>query len=330
MRQPRFLPITFDAAELDRRLKTPPALWEVFAILMDVAMVGIFVVLQPKSLYFDLGNYLKVAQGDFGYYYYAYWLVPLFTFLGQFPAIPVYIFWSLLTMGAVWFAARVFGGNMVIVLLSYQMFYILFQGQLVGLVVGALALLWWGMAHRRWELAGLGMIVAASKFQTGITFGAILWLLAPIRWRERFRLLLVPVCIVALSLIVYLGWIFTTIATIQQNPPESSGNLALWRWIGPAALVLWLPPLLLPLARNQRIMALGAAAALAVPYFQQTDLITLLVMPIGWLALLGNLGYFILLLDNTALQLLAIVPLLVYITIIIPAFIERVRRSTVK
>lgn len=310
---------------MDRRIQAPPSLWEAFAILLDLAVVGVFVYLEPNALHYDLDNYLKVAHGDFSFYYYAYWMVPLFSVLGQLPVTPVYIAWSILSVVAVLFAVRVLGGSAVAVLVSYQMFYVLFQGQLTGLVVGALGLLWWGMAHRRWNVAGLGMIVAATKFQTGILFGVILWLLAPLTWRERLMILIVPSAVALLSLVLYPGWFFTTIAVIQNNPPDVSGSLALWRWLGPAALLLWLPPLVLPLVRDKRIIALAAAATLAVPYFQQTDLLALFVLPIGWLSWLGNLGYLIILLDNAALQMLAVVPLVVYGMIIVPAVITRVR-----
>lgn len=310
---------------MDRRIQAPPSVWEAFAILLDLALVGVFVYLQPNALHYDLDNYLKVARGDFGFYYYAYWLVPLFAALGQLPVTVVYVVWSVVSIAAVWFAVRAFGGRAVPVLISYQMFYVLFQGQLTGVVVGALGLLWWGMAHRRWNIAGLGMIIAATKFQTGILFGVILWLLAPLAWRERGKILIVPVAVGVLSLVVYPGWFLTTIAVIQNNPPDVSGSLALWRWVGPAVLLLWLPPLLLPLAREKRIIALVATATLAVPYFQQTDLLALFVLPIGWLAWLGNLGYLIVLFDNTALQMLAIVPLIVYVVILLPAIFVRLR-----
>lgn len=312
---------------MDRRIQAPPSLWEAFAILLDIAIVGVFVYVQPNALHYDLDNYLKVAKGDFSFYYYAYWMVPLLAVLGGLPVTLVYLAWSVVSIAAVWFAVRVFGGRAVPVLISYQMFYVLFQGQLTGMVVGALGLLWWGMAHRRLNIAGLGMIIAATKFQTGILFGVILWLLAPLAWRERLRILIVPLAVALVSLVVYPGWFLTTIAVIQNNPPDISGSLALWRWLGPAALVLWLPPLLLPLPREKRIIALAATATLAVPYFQQTDLLALFVLPIGWLAWLGNLGYFIVSFDNTALQMLAIVPLLVYALILLPASFSRFRPS---
>jgi hypothetical protein len=45
------------------------------------------------------------------------------------------------------------------------------------------------------------------------------------------------------------------------------------KFLGPAALFLWLPPLLLPLEREKRFLALAAACPLVIPYFQSADLL---------------------------------------------------------
>jgi len=56
------------------------------------------------------------------------------------------------------------------------------------------------------------------------------------------------------------------------------------------------------------------------PYFQQTDLLTLFILPIGWAyVILGNLGYLFFAVYWGGLQVLVVVPLLVYSSIILPA-----------
>lgn len=326
------LPLTLDAARIDRRLKMPLTFWELFAVALDLAIVGLLVWMQPHALHYDLSNYLKTAQGDFSFYYYAYWLAPLFVALGNLPVTPVYLLWSAASVGAVWFAARVFGGRAGLVLISYQMLYLLYQGQLTGLVIGALGLMWWSMAHRRWYLAGVGFILAATKFQTGMTFGLILLMMAPLAWAERLRILVIPFVVAGLSFVLYPGWIFTTLATLQANPPDMSGNISLWRWIGAWALVFWLPPLMIPLGWQRRLMALVATATFAVPYFQQVDLLALFVLPVGWLPLLGNLGYLITVADYAALQMLVVLPLTLYLFILVPTVWEWIsaRRGEMK
>lgn len=311
--------LTLDGGELDHRLRKRLSFLELLAVTLDLAVVCAFALIHPDTLHYDLSNYLKVAQGDFSFFYYAYWLAPLFVALGTLPTMPVYLLWSAANVGAVWFAARVFGGKGCLVLLSYQMFYLLYQGQLTGIVIGALGLLWWGMAHRRWYIAGIGLIIAATKFQTGMTLGLILLLMAPISPTDRLRILVIPSIAAAFSFAVYPGWIGATLTTLQTNPPNVSGNISLWRWLGPGALLFWIPPLVIPIDWRKRLVALGATATFAVPYFQQVDLLALFVLPVGWLPVLGNLGYLITIIDYAALQMLVIIPLLLYGFILVPA-----------
>jgi hypothetical protein len=94
-------------------------------------------------------------------------------------------------------------------------------------------------------------------------------------------------------------------------------------------LLFWLPPVLLSLSRARRFMALAAASALGLPYFQQTDLLFLFTLPVGWPVLLGNLGYFFAVYQWLALQALAIVPLVIYGLTLGPAFIAWLTQFTV-
>ena len=305
--------LTFDAAEIDRRVRAPLDKRELVALTIAVAFVIGLLIVQPRDLHSDLDNYLRTAHGDFRGYYYGYWLLPLFALLSLLPVTLVYILWSLLTIVAVFYAARVFGGATTFVIISFQLFYVLFQGQVTGVLLGALGLMWWAMAHKRWELAGAALIVAATKFQTGMTLGLLLWFFAGVSWRERIRVLVIPVLVVALTFIANPHWPLDLQASLEQNPPGAVSSLALWRWLGPASLLFAVPPLLFPLSHPRRVIALAVTVPLVVPYYQQADLITLFALPVGWLpALVGQFGYFILAFDYLALQLLVIIPLLVY------------------
>src|SRR5262249_22152816 len=85
------------------------------------------------------------------------------------------------------------------------------------------------------------------------------------------------------------------------------------------ALLLWVPPLLLRLPAQRRFIALVAVMGLALPYFQQSDLLFLLVLPIGWARLFCNLGYLMHRYGWFALQSLAVMWLMVYINALLPA-----------
>jgi hypothetical protein len=308
-----------DPLEQDRRIHARISPAELFALLLAVCLLAIFVWtrLQGLGSPIDYTNFVGFAQGKPVDYYYGYWMLPIFRLLGALPGPGGYILWNLLNLAGVFFATRVFGGKVILAICSYQMFYILYYGQISGLVVFGLALLWWGIAHRRWNWAGLGWIVAAAKFQVGLPIGLFLWLLADLTWRERLRILVVPALVSAASLILYPLWPLQLIQKMKARPPLDLGSLAPWRWIGAWALLFWVPPFVLPLSKEKRLIALSAATALGLPYFQQTELICLWVLPVGWLALLGNLGFFFPLLGWSALQYLAVAPLAVYLAALV-------------
>jgi hypothetical protein len=321
----RFTP---DAETMDRRLKARVSRSEFFALALSLSLVGCFiwVYTQVKVPPNDYGVYLRTVAGDFRDYYYAYWLWPVFWLFEKLPLFVGYAIWSAVSIASVFFAGRVFGGRVALALLSFQMLYVVYLGQIIGIIIGGLALCWWALAHKRWDLAGLGLILASTKIHTGATLGLLLLVLAPITWRQRLRVLLVPAVVVVLSLVVYPRWPLDALENLGTNPANDWGSIALWRWIGPWALLLWAPPLLLRLSPAKRLVALTATMALALPYFQQTDLLALYVLPIGWFpVLLGNLGYLFFSIQWDALQMLFLVPLVVYLSLIIPETYKALR-----
>ena len=314
-----------DATRIQTRLHQRPSRAEFFALAFTLGMLCFFTWYHSLTDDFyplDYGRYLRVADNDFEIHYYAYWSLPIFIGLAQLPNFTGFILWSLLGVCAVFWGARLFRGRATTVLLTYQMFYILFYGQIMALLIGGLALTWWGIARQKWHWAGLGLVIATTKYQTGLTFGLFLWLLAPISWRERLKILIVPLGVTAISLIVYPGWPLTSIETILASPPDDIGSITLWRWLGPFTLLFWLPPLLLPLSRERRFVALATTSAFALPYFQQTDLLFLYALPIfqpPWQLVLGNLGFILFWWRKwPGLWALAGIPLLIYLGIIGP------------
>lgn len=313
-----------NAQQIKDRLHQRLMLGELFALAMAFGMVGIFIWQRPNLsfAYFDFKIYLETAHGNFSYqgfyYYYGYWILPIFKVLSKLPLDLAYFVWSSANILGVFFAVRVFNGKALIAVISYQMFYNLIYGNITGLIVGGLALCWWGLINRKWYVAGLGIALASAKFQTGITGSMILLLAAEIPRKDKLRVMIVPVLVWMASLISYPGWPLELLNNIINHPPNNLASISLWRWLGSWALLLWLPPFFLPLEPQRRFIALVAVMGLALPYFQQTDMLFLLVMPIGWIGLLGNLGYFMASYGWTALQLLAIFPLTVYALAITP------------
>jgi hypothetical protein len=306
--------LEMDAGAMDARLRARLKPSELFALAMALAMSGIFLWLfhDGQNVFFDLRNYLSAGEGIFKEYYYAYWLLPVFTVLGRLPFDLTAILWDLTGIACLWIACRVFNSRLAPILIGYQTLYALFYGQITLVLVGGLALAWWSMAHQKWDLAGLGFIIATSKYQIGLVFAFMLWVAAPIPWRQRIRILILPAIIVVLTMLLYPTWIQNTIATFASSPPNDFGSISLWRWIGPWSLLLFIPALFVR-STKKRLILLVIAATLAMPYFQQADLICLFLFLPFWIALIGNLGFLYIWLSWPALQMMAIVPLIPYL-----------------
>ena len=301
------------------RFYQKPSKSEIFSLGLVLGMVGIFIYLSPKIPYafFDFRIYLNISTSGYGYYY-GYWLLPVFNLLEKLPILLSYVLWSSMNILGVFFASRVFGGKAPLALLSFQMLYSLIIGQISGLIVGGLALCWWGLVNKKWYLAGIGIALASTKYQMGLVGSLILLFSAGISWKDWLRSLLIPSMVWAASLVFYPGWPLDVYHLLLNNPPNDQGSLSLWRWVGPWALLFWLPPLVIKISPQRRLLALVAASSLALPYFQSNDLLWLLVMPIGWVGLLGNLGFFLGIFGWIMLQLLALLPLVVYTAALVP------------
>ena len=130
-------------------------------------------------------------QGDTSELFYGYWIKPVFWALAKLPQTVSFMLWSLINLTSVLFASRVLGGKSWLALFSYQMIYVLFYGQITGLILGGLALAWLGMTERRPHLAGMGFLIAAVKPQY-LIICLILRLMGNISWKERLLALTVP------------------------------------------------------------------------------------------------------------------------------------------
>lgn len=313
-----------DPQQMEKRLWRQLTLEEFFALALAFGMV-LFFVWERHNLSFaslDFRIYLETAHGNFNYqnfyYYYGYWILPIFAVLSKLPFGIAYFLWSSINILGVFFAVRVFGGKAIIAITSYQMFYNLIYGNITGLIVGGLGLCWYGIVNKKWHIAGLGIALASAKYQIGLSGSLLLILIAETTWRNRLRVFIIPVIVCLSSLIVYPNWPLQVFNTIRNHPPVALGSISLWRWIGPWSILVLLLPFLLRLKPQQRFLALVAALGLALPYYQQTDLLFLLVLPIGWIGLLSNMGYFMVFYGWVALQLLFFFPLIIYSLTLLP------------
>ncbi|MDZ4769564.1 MAG: hypothetical protein SGJ24_10575 [Chloroflexota bacterium] len=311
---------TINDAGIERRLRARLTPLEFGALAWCIIIVVAFAYLNATANMNyapDFHIYMDAARGD-PYFYYAYWSMPLFQALEALPGEHIaFVLWGFINIAGVWFAARVFGGSGAIALTSYSFAFTLFYGQSIGLIAAGVALAWWGFARGWIVLAGVGLTIALIKYHIGVPIGLAIVLLAHTSWYNRIRVWLVPLIVTVASLIVYPNWVGIMLDTMAVRPAVEFGSIGLWSLIGAASLILWLPPMLVPprsdgRLRAARFIALNAAAALALPYFQQTGLVGLYVLPIGWWGLLGNIGYAFFWVFDDALEILVIVPLILY------------------
>ena len=137
--------------------------------------------------------------------------------------------------------------------------------------------------------------------------------------------MIVPIIIGVLSMIVYPLWPLEMLHKLSGFSFINLG-VTLWLYIGAWSLLFWIPALLLPLDKPRRFLALFCLVTFATPYFQHVDLLTLFAFPMGWLAVLGNLGYLFPFIDKAAVRLVAIIPILLYLMCILPAGMQQARR----
>ena len=307
------------------RIKPPLSRFEFFSLTLLISLILIFAYhhqvgfYQPIDFYY---SFMPAGGGDYSNFFYSYWIMPVLFILDKLPFSIAYILWALLNLGGTFFAGRVFGGKPGFTLINYQLLFVLHYGQITGIILGGLALAWWGMASKKVHLAGLGFLIAAIKPQLGLVIGLIIWLLSDLSWSERRKTLLVPLFGLIITTILYPLWIQNILLALNSGLVNFTGNLSLWRFLGPWSLLLLIPPLLIKTSRSKRILFLVVGAMISLPYLQQTGLLALYVFPYGWLAMLGNLGFLVPLLGWEILQWLFIVPLVIYIVFFVQGIID--------
>lgn len=315
-----------DPEVIEARLRAPTGRGERISIAITIGVVIGMVILSDEAggIPWDYRIYIFTADGIFDGYFYPYWFLPLFQAFAWLPPLTGYFIWGLVNIAGVWFACRVFGGNPTATLTGYQMLYMLGNGQIVGLMAFGLALFWWGMSRQRWGMAGVGIVLAAAKFQSGLLFLGALWALFPAAARIKIKTLFIPVLVVGFSFVLYPNWPLEVWEMSQSSFLDLRGNISLWRWLGPAALIFWIAVFLPRVDTARRLVLIYSAAFLAMPYIQHYDMLMLYALPVAWpYVVLGNLGYLFAAFSFSALQILWVVPLAIYIGALAPALRER-------
>ncbi len=300
--------------EMDERLHTPPTLTEAAGTLTSLIFIFFLVITNNQIDTVPIGTDYAILTNRVFDNFWGYngpWITPFFQLFERLDFSIGYLLWSIINLLGVIYGAKVFNAQLLPLLISYQMLANLFYGQVTGIVIGSLAVLWWSIHHQKWVLAGLGFLFACNKYQLGIPASITLLLIANISWFERLKIILYAGIGVLISLVIYPNWETRMIEDFQRISLNSGLSISLLPIFGFAIWIIWIPVLFLPLKQGERIIAVMCAWIIAAPYFQNADLILLFSLPIGMFAWLGNFAYLTLLNSvSFSMQHLAFIPFL--------------------
>ncbi len=216
------------------------------------------------------------------------WLAPLLSPFITMPGRSGYLLFMAVTILLFWLSARELNGKMPFILLSSQLFWILWWGQIEGFVVFGIALAWSALQRQSWQRMLLAMLLVALKPQMGIFPLLYIW------WssgKDRWKSLAGFIIIIISSVLIYGPWPLWFIESVLRISNETQYQP--WNAsMGLLALPLLVPALRLQLNPYQRTVALTATGLLISPYMPYYSTIPLLcfTLPV-WSSLFAFLGF---------------------------------------
>lgn len=264
--------------------------------------------------------YVPALKGDFVFFYpfWVRWFIQPLAWIS-------YPFnqWLLMTITLIVIAlvVRPSKANPFQLFLAFPLVWNLWYGQVETFSAVGLLMVWLGLQRSDYRLLNIGFILAS--FKPHITGPAMLliWLWLP-GWQARLRAIWGLAALVALSFIVFgLTWPLEWVHNIGQiSFVDSYSNASLFRWLGWSVFLLWLPALLIPLAREQRFIAVIATTLVTLPYIPVYSHLALYfwAMP-WWLWLTGQLVWLQPYTSNIMYSLCVLLPLGVLLRLYVPA-----------
>lgn len=294
-------------------------------LLLIYAEIGALLVLALAALPggFDYLHFFhKVAQGCVNCAYNPYFLEWFLKPLGWLPWRASYLLLAVIGIAAIWWIARQLGGSPFVVLASPTFLWILWLGQVDILPALGLGIAWWSTQKHRPVMAGLGLLLLATKPQLG-AFALLLLLL----WNG-WRALLIPLIAAAASFLIYgLDW---PLRWLGYTPQTVFGGDA-WFYIAPTWLLVSLMGVFFIRGRREQLHYAVAVTLAGAPFLGAYSFFVLLLLPMRWweiavayvpFALMGITG------RQWWLGLLLLQPLLVMARLLwqhhhVPAFLGR-------
>jgi hypothetical protein len=266
---------------------------------------------------YDLDIFLRAARGtDLTGYFYAPWGLHIYQLLLPLPYELIHISISLLNIFGLLLACKAFKGSIPVVMTSYPLMFSIFYGQPDGLWAIGLALMFWGIKRKSTPLAVFGWIIALAKYYIGVPLGiGLLWCFSDFR-QARLIILFTILSLIG-TLFIYGPWPLEILERWKMVPPEVTYAIDTWQFVGPLAVLVWIPYLLI---RNRSYSGFVAAWALSSPYVN-THGLTHLLVTVGPVGLLTDLGY--ILGHGTHLVILQITSVIVYLMAFHPWWQQR-------
>jgi hypothetical protein len=217
----------------------------------------------------------------------------LSTILTPFVMLPERVGFSLFlafSVAIIVFSTHALKGHPIPLLLSAQLSWILWWGQIDGLAILGLALAWIAYQKKSWVLMSVAFLLVLLKPQVSlIPFMFLWWWLG----KERWKTATLSAILLLLSVIIWGPWPLWSITKVIRFAGQSTYGP--WNTsLGVMAFPLFIPAIFLPLKdRSKRLLAISATALLVSPYMPYYSTLVLFCFPLPWgLYSFAFLGYF--------------------------------------
>ena len=233
---------------------------------------------------FDYKGYFHpLAQGCYGCTYNPYFTEWFMRPFGFFSWHTSYLIFSAVSIAIVWWSSRRLGGSPFVVLTSATFLWVLWLGQIDVLPALGLGLAWWALQKERRVLAGLGLLLLATKPQLGgfVIIALVLW--------GGWRTLIIPALGAGISFAIYgLDW---PLRWISYTPQTTFGGTA-WFYIAPTWLLITLVGVFFIKGRRQQLHYIVAATLAGAPFLGAYSFFLLLLFPVRrWEIAVGYLPF---------------------------------------
>lgn len=216
------------------------------------------------------------------------WMAPFMAPFVSLPGRAGYLIFMAAIIAMTIYGVYVFGGRAIPTLISAQMWWVLWWGQLEGWGILGLVLGWAALVKQSWSLMFLALTLAAFKPQVGLIPVLVLW------WwsgKDRWRSITAFVVLAIASVVIWGPWPVWYLQGIFKFVGDNhflSWNSSLGYYFIP----LYLPVFFLPLSREKKLIALTATTLVVSPYLPFYSTLIMFCFNIPWWSyFFGLIGY---------------------------------------